>query len=77
VILAGWAQRAQKKLKLMAGSTATRLLIVRHGETNWNKEGRLQGQTDSETVLNEVGLLQASAVRADRRQTGPQFSCCC
>ena len=28
-----------------------KLYIIRHGETAWNVEGRLQGQTDTE--LNE------------------------
>lgn len=34
-----------------------KLFIVRHGETNWNREGRFQGQMD--IPLNEKGLEQA------------------
>ena len=30
-----------------------KLYMIRHGETDWNKERRLQGQTD--TLLNEFG----------------------
>ena len=37
-----------------------RLVLVRHGETAWNKEGRFQGQTP--VGLNEVGLAQAGQV---------------
>ncbi len=33
------------------------LLLVRHGETDWNAEGRLQGHTDR--PLNEHGRRQA------------------
>jgi probable phosphoglycerate mutase len=33
------------------------LLFVRHGETDWNAEGRLQGHTDR--PLNEYGRRQA------------------
>jgi probable phosphoglycerate mutase len=35
------------------------LYLVRHGETAWNAEGRLQGQAD--TDLNEKGRAQANA----------------
>lgn len=36
------------------------LYFFRHGETDWNAEGRLQGQTD--IALNAKGRLQASAI---------------
>lgn len=36
------------------------LYFFRHGETDWNAEGRLQGQTD--IPLNAKGRLQASAI---------------
>lgn len=34
--------------------------ILRHGETDWNRDGRLQGQTD--VPLNDVGRDQARSV---------------
>ena len=40
----------------------TRLLLVRHGETTWNHEGRLQGQTDVE--LSDFGREQARRLGA-------------
>jgi probable phosphoglycerate mutase len=41
---------------------ATRLCVVRHGETAWNAEGRVQGQLD--IPLSDVGLAQARALAA-------------
>ena len=48
----------------------TLLCIVRHGETAWNAEGRVQGQLD--VPLNAVGLTQARAVATALQ--GEQFS---
>ena len=38
----------------------TRLLLVRHGHTAWNSDGRLQGQLD--IPLDEIGQAQAAAI---------------
>lgn len=38
----------------------SRLCMIRHGETAWNAEGRVQGQTD--VPLSSVGEAQARAV---------------
>ncbi|OYY48181.1 MAG: histidine phosphatase family protein, partial [Polynucleobacter sp. 24-46-87] len=37
--------------------SATRFCLIRHGETSWNTERRLQGHTD--TPLNSRGEIQA------------------
>jgi probable phosphoglycerate mutase len=42
--------------------TETRLCLVRHGETAWNAEGRVQGQLD--IPLSAAGRAQARAVAA-------------
>ena len=38
-----------------------KLILVRHGETSWNKERRVQG-SDSDIELNDTGLEQARKV---------------
>ncbi|WP_305788827.1 histidine phosphatase family protein [Symbioplanes lichenis] len=37
--------------------TTTRLIVWRHGNTDWNRDGRVQGQTD--VPLNDLGRQQA------------------
>lgn len=45
---------------MASAMNATTLVFVRHGETAWNAEGRIQGHLD--IALNETGLAQAAAV---------------
>jgi probable phosphoglycerate mutase len=40
----------------------TTILLARHGETDWNRERRLQGSSD--TKLNELGRSQARELAA-------------
>ena len=41
---------------------ATQIILVRHGETDWNARGLMQGHSD--TPLNAVGRAQAQRVAA-------------
>lgn len=41
-------------------SPRTRLVLVRHGQTDFNREGRLQGQVD--ISLNDTGIQQARSL---------------
>ncbi|CAK9166453.1 unnamed protein product [Ilex paraguariensis] len=47
------------------------IIVICHGETIWNAEGRLQGHLDVD--LNKVGRQQANAV-AVQLSTGPKIS---
>ena len=46
--------------------TAERILLVRHGETDWNREGRLQGWAP--TPLNDRGHEQAQRLGTELAQ---------
>lgn len=50
----------------------TRILLCRHGRTEWNKALRLQGHTDNE--LDEYGLRQAKATGSFVRAQRPRRS---
>ena len=43
----------------------TRLILIRHGETDWNAQKRYMGSTDIE--LNERGMAQARALKLKLR----------
>lgn len=47
------------------------LYLVRHGETDWNREKRFQASTD--VPLNKTGLAQAQALRAEFARRGVSF----
>lgn len=47
----------------MAVNKTRRLLLVRHGETEWNATGRIQGMLD--VPLNALGQAQAKCVGAE------------
>lgn len=47
-----------------------RVLLVRHGETDWNAEGRMQGRTD--IPLAEAGIRQSLITGALIRAQNPQ-----
>ncbi len=44
---------------MMKDSTTTRFIVVRHGQTEWNRIERFRGRAD--VPLNEAGLAQAAA----------------
>ena len=46
-----------------ADGSRTALVLVRHGQTDWNLEGRYQGRTD--VALNAVGREQAERLAAE------------
>ena len=48
----------------------TKIILVRHGETEWNRERRMQGHSD--TPLSDTGLAQAEAL--GRRLADSRFA---
>jgi len=63
--MVGALRSAARRLRL-----PTTLLLIRHGETEWNRIRRIQGHAD--VPLNETGRMQAAAVAARLvRRTGP------
>lgn len=53
-------QRARKAASMM--QNPCEIVLVRHGETAWNREGRLQGQQEPGPPLDELGFQQAAVV---------------
>lgn len=49
----------------------TTLYLIRHGETEWNADGRWQGHAD--VPLNDVGREQAALLAKWFRRTGTRF----
>lgn len=52
------------------GPAMTEIFLIRHGETEWNAEGRFQGKLDS--ALTDTGVRQAEAI--GRRLAGLDLS---
>src|SRR5207248_11669897 len=50
----------------------TTLLLVRHGETDWNRDGRWQGHSD--THLNDAGRDQARRVAHELHDVDVAYS---
>lgn len=49
-----------------------RLILVRHGETDWNREGRLQGGQD--IPLNDLGRRQAAEAAGRLKALAPNYA---
>ncbi len=49
----------------------TQLILIRHGQTQWNLEGRWQGQADPS--LNEFGRAQAQRTALELRTAGLNY----
>lgn len=54
------SQRARKAAAQM--KRPCEVVLLRHGETSWNREGRLQGQQEPGPPLTDLGVQQAQLV---------------
>lgn len=65
-------QRRDKALRATDPAKRCELVLLRHGETEWNVERRLQGQQQPGPGLNDRGWAQAKAVAG--RLAGERFA---
>jgi len=72
--MAPHSQRAAK-ISARMSAAAVDFLLVRHGETAYNAEGRLQGATPPGPPLNDLGWRQARAVRRCQGEGGELRPC--
>ena len=70
-------QRAAKAAAALDPATTCTLVLVRHGETTWNVEGRLQGQQLPGPSLSERGKEQARAMAQALSSVGGMSACYC
>lgn len=66
------ATRSVQKPDMLPLTLSHRLILVRHGETDWNREGRLQGGQD--IPLNALGREQAAEAAGRLKTLAPNFA---
>lgn len=60
-VLAKYASRFEEKSDIGSGNQKMKIILARHGETDWNLTGQLMGQQD--IILNGHGKEQAAILR--------------
>jgi probable phosphoglycerate mutase len=58
----------------MCDPPAVQLLVIRHGETAWNREGRIQGHRDSPLTARGLAQARAAAARLARERIDALYS---